>query len=225
MPIITIAQSKGGAGKSTVALALASEFFAAGGTVAILDADRQLSLLRWYREREASGTNVPEIRVEDASAIGDDKIGHAIARAAETADLVIVDTEGTANMKTAYAAQDSDFVIVPTRSSRLDLERTVETQVMLDRMCRGTPYRVLVTQTPSAVRSGAELEIDRQIREKLPTFDVQMHMLDAFRAMFNYRKTLREVDDEGLARAEKARVIAKNILKQCLVDISKREAA
>jgi len=225
MPIITIAQSKGGAGKSTVALALASEFAAAGGTVIILDADRQLSLLRWFREREASGTNHRSIKVEDASAIGDDKIGVAIAEAARNADLVIVDTEGTANMKTAYAAQDSDFVIVPTRSSRLDLERTVETQVMLERMCRGTPYRVLVTQTPSAVRSSAELEIDRQIKNQLPTFDVQMHMLDAFRAMFNYRKSLSEVDAEGLARAEKARVIAKTILKQSLQDMTERKAA
>ena len=83
----------------------------------------------------------------------------------------------------------TDTPSLETWSSRLDLERTVETQVMLDRMCRGTPYRVLVTQTPSAVRSSAELEIDRQIREKLPTFDVQMHMLDAFRAMFNTLET------------------------------------
>ena len=45
MPVITIAQSKGGAGKTTLALALASEFEALGGSVYMLDADRQNSLL------------------------------------------------------------------------------------------------------------------------------------------------------------------------------------
>ena len=34
------------------------------------------------------------------------------------AQLVIVDSEGTSNFKTAYAAMDSDFVVIPTRSSR-----------------------------------------------------------------------------------------------------------
>jgi hypothetical protein len=51
MPVITIAQSKGGAGKTTLALALASEFEALGGSVFMLDADRQNSLLNWYRDR------------------------------------------------------------------------------------------------------------------------------------------------------------------------------
>ena len=55
MPVITIAQSKGGAGKTTLALALASEFEALGGSVHMLDADRQNSLLNWYRDREAKG--------------------------------------------------------------------------------------------------------------------------------------------------------------------------
>ncbi|RIA46398.1 chromosome partitioning protein [Hephaestia caeni] len=224
MPVITIAQSKGGAGKTTLALALASEFEALGGTVFMLDADRQNSLLNWHRDRISGGRGGDtRITVEDASQLRDSDIGGAIAQARESAQLVLVDSEGTSNFKTAYAAMDSDFVVIPTRSSRLDLERTVETSDMLEKMCRGVPYRVLITQTGQVARSKAEWEIDRQISNALPTFDAQMHMLDAFRAMSNYRMTLAEVESAGLAKTEKARRIAQGILADILSEIQNKE--
>ena len=72
MPVITIAQSKGGAGKTTLALALASEFEALGGSVFMLDADRQNSLLNWHRDRREEGRGGDSlITVEDASQIRD----------------------------------------------------------------------------------------------------------------------------------------------------------
>jgi chromosome partitioning protein len=225
MPVITIAQSKGGAGKTTLALALASEFEALGGSVFMLDADRQNSLLNWYRDRmNADRAGEGRITVEDASQLRDADIGPAIARARDAAQLVIVDSEGTSNFKTAYAAMDSDFVVIPTRSSRLDLERTVETSDMLGKMCGGVPYRVLITQTGQVARSKAEWEIDSQISNALPTFNEQMHTLDAFRAMSNYRMTLAEVEAAGLAKTEKARRIAQGILADILSEIQNKEA-
>lgn len=225
MPVITIAQSKGGAGKTTLALALASEFEALGGSVFMLDADRQNSLLNWHRDRVGAGRGGDSlITVEDASQLRDADIGGAIAKARESAQLVIVDSEGTSNFKTAYAAMDSDFVVIPTRSSRLDLERTVETSDMLEKMCRGVPFRVLITQTGQVARSRAEWEIDAQISNALPTFSEQMHQLDAFRAMSNFRMTLSEVEEAGLAKTEKARRIAKGILADVLGAIQNKEA-
>jgi chromosome partitioning protein len=225
VPVILVAQSKGGAGKTTLSLALASEFEALGGSVYMLDADRQNSLLNWHRDRINAGRGGDaQIQVEDASQLKDADIGSAIARAREAAQLVIVDTEGTSNFKTAYAGMDSDFVVVPTRSSRLDLERTVETSDMLEKMCRGVPYRVLITQTGQVARSKAEWEIDHQIQQALPTFDNQMHTLDAFRAMSNYRMTLREVQENKLAKTDKARLIAQSILATILSEIKNKEA-
>ena len=72
MPVITIAQSKGGAGKTTLALALTSEFESLGGSVFVLDADRQNSLLNWHRDRLAAGRGGhTNIQVEDASQLRD----------------------------------------------------------------------------------------------------------------------------------------------------------
>jgi chromosome partitioning protein len=173
---------------------------------------------------DRSGQEDSRIAVEDASQLRDSDIGAAIGRAREAAQLVVVDSEGTSNFKTAYAAMDSDFVVIPTRSSRLDLERTVETSDMLEKMCRGVPYRVLITQTGQVARSKAEWEIDGQIRKALPTFTDQMFTLDAFRAMSNYRMTLAEVEAANLAKTEKARRIAQSVLADILSEIQNKEA-
>jgi chromosome partitioning protein len=224
VPVITIAQSKGGAGKTTLTLALASEYAAMGGSVIILDADRQKSMMNWQNDRVEAGRGVDDgITVVDVSDIQDKNVGAAIVKARSQANLVIIDSEGTANFKSLYACQDSDYVVVPTRSSRLDLERTVETAEMLQRMCKGVPFRVLITQTAQVARSKTELEIDRQIAQAFPAFEDRMHTLDAFRAMSNYRMTLAEVEEAGLAKCERARSIAQNILVAVLEEIKTKE--
>jgi chromosome partitioning protein len=224
VPVITIAQSKGGAGKTTLALALASEFEALGGSVFMLDADRQNSLLNWHRDRIAAGregTRASPSRTPRScgTRISVPRSDERARRPSSSSSI-----EGTSNFKTAYAAMDSDFVVIPTRSSRLDLERTVETSDMLEKMCRGVPYRVLITQTGQVARSKAEWEIDGQIRKALPTFTDQMFTLDAFRAMSNYRMTLAEVEAANLAKTEKARRIAQSVLADILSEIQNKEA-
>lgn len=223
MPVITVAQSKGGAGKSTIALTLASEFAAAGGSVLLLDADDQISLVKWARDRAKEGRETNTIRVQDVSDVADPEIINVIADARQRAQLVIIDTKGDANMKTAYCCQESDFVIIPSKSSRLDLERAVETQVMLNRMAPTVPYKVLITQTPMVGRSRTEFEIDKQIRDNFPTFEQHLHLLDAYRAIYNFRLTMVEVAEENVARTERAREIAQSLLSAILTEIPQGE--
>jgi cellulose biosynthesis protein BcsQ len=49
MPVITFANTKGGAGKTTVALILAGELLRRGYRVTMLDADPQQWISRWHR--------------------------------------------------------------------------------------------------------------------------------------------------------------------------------
>jgi chromosome partitioning protein len=138
------------------------------------------------------------------------------------AQLVVVDSEGTSNFKTAYAAMDSDFVVIPTRSS-LDLERTVETSDMLDKMCRGVPYRVLITQTGQVARSKAEWEIDGQIRDSSNLWRPDVH------ARCLSRHVQLPDDSRGGRGSQprqdgKARRIAQSVLADILSEIQNKEA-
>ena len=48
MTILTLANSKGGGGKTTIAACLAAELSKRGNTVVLLDADPQRSLTTWH---------------------------------------------------------------------------------------------------------------------------------------------------------------------------------
>jgi chromosome partitioning protein len=52
--IITVAQHKGGAGKTTLTAHLAVSWAEAGRRVALLDTDPQISLGIWYREWQSA---------------------------------------------------------------------------------------------------------------------------------------------------------------------------
>ena len=53
--VITLAQQKGGSGKTTIAVNLAVAFLKRGRSVALLDTDPQGSLGRWFMARREAG--------------------------------------------------------------------------------------------------------------------------------------------------------------------------
>ncbi|HRY22888.1 MAG TPA: ParA family protein, partial [Geminicoccaceae bacterium] len=60
--IVTIAQQKGGAGKTTLAIQLATAMRQAGRSVAVVDIDPQGSLTAWVRLREHEARDAAELR-------------------------------------------------------------------------------------------------------------------------------------------------------------------
>lgn len=110
MPVISLVSSKGGVGKTTSAVVLASEFVAAGRTVVLVDADPNKPLEAWSRLRL-----LPEALrvVMDDSA---ETIIDTIEDARASADFVIVDLEGTATDRIGFAVARSDLVLIPPKA-------------------------------------------------------------------------------------------------------------
>lgn len=113
--IIVVAACKGGAGKSTIAAALAAHIASLGQQVNLVDADPQQSLGLWYERRGwPSNPNC-------FSASEDHDISRVIDRARAGADWVIIDLPGSL-MRTDIAIRHADLIIIPVRPSMLDLE-------------------------------------------------------------------------------------------------------
>lgn len=119
--IITIAQQKGGAGKTTLAAHLALAW-AASGRVAIIDIDPQASLATWFKlRRERLGALAPGIEV---SALGGWRVAAEVERQARSHDVVVIDTAPHAETEARIAVRAASLVLVPVQPSPMDVWAT-----------------------------------------------------------------------------------------------------
>lgn len=123
--ILTVAQQKGGAGKTTVTAHLAVAFTAAKKSVAVVDIDPQQSLAMWYRLREE--------RLGDAgagllvSAVKGWRSRAEIDKLARDHDIVLVDSPPHAETEAKIAVRSASLVIVPVQPSPMDVWATKPT--------------------------------------------------------------------------------------------------
>src|SRR5271169_3540800 len=104
--ILTVASSKGGCGKTTLARIILGRLALAGYSVAAVDADFNHSLTDWVR----SISHYP-IAVEHE--LRETEVGPLVSRLHEAHDVVIVDTAGAATQATVFAIGAADLVLVP----------------------------------------------------------------------------------------------------------------
>lgn len=117
--IITIAQQKGGAGKSTLAVNLAVALALGRRSVALVDIDPQGSVARWGEIRAAAGESAKaRLTVE---AIAGWRTANQVKRLAEEFDLVLVDSPPHAETEAKLAIRAADLVVVPLQPSPADL--------------------------------------------------------------------------------------------------------
>jgi len=122
--IITIAQQKGGAGKTTLAAHLALAW-AAHCRVAVIDIDPQASLAAWFKLRqERRGSKGPAIEV---AALGGWRVAAEVERQARSHDIVIIDTAPHAETEARVAVRAASLVIVPVQPSPMDVWATAAT--------------------------------------------------------------------------------------------------
>jgi chromosome partitioning protein len=118
--VITVAQQKGGSGKTTLAINLAVEFSRQGLKIALLDTDPQGSLGRWFMARR-DRLGDPGMDLSTASAWG---VSYECEKLRKTTDLVIVDTPPKVDADLRPALREANLVLVPVASSHVDLWAT-----------------------------------------------------------------------------------------------------
>jgi chromosome partitioning protein len=116
--IITIAQQKGGAGKTTLAAHLALAW-AVDRRVAVIDIDPQASLATWFRlRRERLGGGASAM---DVSALGGWRVAAEVERQARNHDIVVIDSAPHAETEARIAVRAATLVLVPVQPSPMDV--------------------------------------------------------------------------------------------------------
>lgn len=123
--VITIAQQKGGAGKTTIAAHLAVALSQKGKRVAIIDIDPQGSLTAWYNIREERfGQGYTGLNFLSASGW---RVTSEITRLKQTHDIIIIDSPPHTETEAKTAIRAADLVIIPVQPSPTDLWATKAT--------------------------------------------------------------------------------------------------
>ncbi|MGB0660066.1 MAG: ParA family partition ATPase [Mangrovicoccus sp.] len=159
---ITVAQQKGGSGKTTLAANLAVEFRIRGHSVAVLDTDPQGSLGRWFMARRERMGEDTDMAFATASAWG---VSYELEKLKKQNELVIIDTPPKVDSDLRPALRESDLVLVPVATSQVDLWATESVLEMAQREGKTT---LLVLN-----RASSRAKLTAEISEKLSEFEGQ----------------------------------------------------
>jgi len=118
--VITLATSKGGAGKSTLARSLAAHWLALGHRPALVDADPQRSLANRY-DPAGRLSGLPIV------AEPEERVGEIIEELRARHAPVIVDTAGFRNRTTIGALVATDLALIPLKPAIEDVDAAIAT--------------------------------------------------------------------------------------------------
>lgn len=226
MPIITFANSKGGAGKTTAVLLLATELARRGYRVAVIDADPQNWFSRWYATSGGAVRNITVsgyVKTETA-------LAESIAEAKVRADYTLIDLPGMMTPLLVRALSLSDHVLIPVQGSAMDAQGAAHVLEVLGWLAEkaklSIPHSVVLSRVNPMVSTRA-LTVVRTLlaARKVHVLDTPIVERAAFRDVFDLGGTLDELDPARVSNVDKARDNARAYAHEVLARVWSREDA
>lgn len=179
MSIITIATTKGGASKTTLARLILGRLALTGFKTAALDADFNHTLTDWV-------TTAAKQPITVRHELNETKIVPLVTELHDTHDVVVIDTAGAASQATIFAIGCADIVLVPIQTSSADIVEAIKTINLIKSASLMIKREVTARVVMTAVQPGTNIaeHIEREVaKAKLPTMETKLHRLVAFQEM------------------------------------------
>ena len=196
--IITIASTKGGPGKTTLAQLIVAAMAASDVPVEAIDADPTDTLYRWI-SNTYEGPPVPAHKETDAKALVP-----LMTAAAARVPVVVVDTAGFGNQAALVALVASDAVLIPLAPGEADVTQAIATagqvRALAEAARRSIDFRLVFNRMkPTTLAQHAMAQVT-----ELPALKASLSDLVGFGEMgFSGR-----LPTKGKAGAEAAALIA-----------------
>ena len=139
MKVISFLNPKGGSGKTTAVINIATALSRSGYNIAVVDTDPQMSLTNWSKAGKAAFDVFTAASEKDVNGIRKDLADY---------DFAIVDGAGSLSVITSAAVMVSDLVIIPVTPSPLDFSAAGSVVTVLEAQAysRKVEARFLITR-------------------------------------------------------------------------------
>lgn len=208
MPVIAVSNPKGGAGKSTTTLLLATYLAQRGASVCVLDADPNQPIMDWKSQGRS------DTKMEVVGGVKESNLMEVLD--GQKQQFIFIDLEGTASVLVSRSIALADFVIIPVQASAVDVRqaskairavRDEERVAQRSNSERRIPYKVLMTRTPApgAPISSVQQQLEAEIASAgIPRFKTSLAERLAFKAVFVERLSLPELREMKVGNLEAA---------------------
>ena len=121
--VISLANQKGGSGKTTLCVNLSVLWSNSEYKIAIIDADKQRSLTNWYDSRKKYyGDNDTGISIFKYNAVDHSEMLKDLKK---NFDIILIDSPPSISMDSITIVRNSNYVVVPVQPSPLDILATI----------------------------------------------------------------------------------------------------
>jgi len=215
MPVITIANTKGGAGKTTAAALLSVELAQCGHKVTVFDSDPQMWFSQWFEAARPRGAITLVNHVTPASLEDQIRDMHAAA------DYFIIDLAGDRNQLTATALAFSNHVIIPVQGSGMDAKGAVKVLDLLAQIRSETgldiAHSVLLSRVNPMVTTHSLLKVKGLLAQRgVNTLGTPVVERAAYREMFDIGATLYDLDPQKVSNLDRAQINARELAAEIM---------
>jgi len=203
MFVITLANPKGGSGKTTTAMLLAEQIHHAGAKVAVLDCDPNQNIMQWAKMRREGGKNIP-FSIEALP--NEDGLSEAIEQLSDKADYLVIDLEGTASQLVTFATGHSDFVIIPFEPTPMEARQAARAVQLVRNtgkmMKRDIDHAILFTRGNAAFQTSDEKDVRKELSDnKVPVLGNSIVRRAAYTRIFREASLLSELREDAIQQA------------------------
>lgn len=185
MKQITFASFKGGAGKTTAAMAVTSALVEMGKCVALIDADENVPLLEWRDAATKKDNWSGTVEVFEADDLRSFESAYETALS-EAFDYAIIDTRGGGSELNNACLINTHLVVIPSALTTLDMTQalsTFEHVVGLHQSIKMDITTALLLQRVPVGKLTVSQRKDLEALSELPCCDTQLHSRDAFASL------------------------------------------
>jgi len=185
MKLISFCSFKGGAGKTTALMGICSALVASERRVALFEADENLPLEKWKTNAISLDTWDSNCEVLRANELALLEQSYEVAET-QGYEFALADTHGGSSELNNTIIASSDFMLLPTMLTPLDVDETLSTYRYAIELLLAeeldTPIAILKQRVPTGNLTISQKH-SSELLDSLPCFEAHLPDRDAFAAM------------------------------------------